>query len=194
MLEKRQREPWLRGTLQSIPAVERAVLHALELAAEDLHHWCANLAESEIHARPSSLPSIAFHLRHIARSLDRLLTYAEGNPLNDHQLGALKSESDPTGSAHSILEELRISLEHSATRIRAFESSSLELPRTVGRQNLPTRSAASSSTSPTTPSVTLARPSPRPYSSSPSATKNNLPRRILLLEPLSSSLRPFALY
>jgi uncharacterized damage-inducible protein DinB len=138
MLEKQLSEPWLRGTLQSIPAVERAVLHALELAAEDLHHWCANLAESEIHARPFCLPSVAFHLRHIARSLDRLLTYAEGNPLNDLQLAVLKSESNPTGSAQSILEELRTSLENSATRIRAFDSSSLELPRIVGRQNLPT--------------------------------------------------------
>ena len=27
---------------------------------------------------PAVLPPVAFHLRHIARSLDRLLTYAEG--------------------------------------------------------------------------------------------------------------------
>jgi hypothetical protein len=29
-------EPWLRGTLADVPAVPRAVLHALELAKEDL--------------------------------------------------------------------------------------------------------------------------------------------------------------
>jgi len=29
------------------------------------------------------LPEVAFHLRHIARSLDRLLTYAEGRGLGD---------------------------------------------------------------------------------------------------------------
>ena len=29
-------EPWLRGTLAEVPAMQRAVLHALELAKEDL--------------------------------------------------------------------------------------------------------------------------------------------------------------
>jgi hypothetical protein len=33
-------EPWLRGTLQEVPALQRAVLHALELAREDLERWC----------------------------------------------------------------------------------------------------------------------------------------------------------
>ena len=31
-------EPWLRGTLTDVPAVPRAVLHALELAREDIHN------------------------------------------------------------------------------------------------------------------------------------------------------------
>jgi len=132
-----QPEPWLRGTLQGIPAVQRAVLHALELAAEDLQRWCANLTESEIHSRPANLPSIAFHIRHMARSLDRLLTYAEGKALSGQQLLALKSEMDPSGSPQSILGELGASLEISFTRIRAFESSHLEHPRAVGRENLP---------------------------------------------------------
>ncbi len=71
-------EPWLRGTLPEVPAVQRAVLHALELAEEDLKRWCGGLTDEQMEARPAGLSPVAFHLRHIARSLDRLLTYAEG--------------------------------------------------------------------------------------------------------------------
>jgi hypothetical protein len=54
-------EPWLRGGRGDIPAVPRAVIHALELAAEDLRKWCGDLSEEELHARPAGLPSVAFH-------------------------------------------------------------------------------------------------------------------------------------
>ena len=48
-------EPWLRGTLNDVPAVQRAVLHALELAREDLERWCDGLSDEELHARPGGL-------------------------------------------------------------------------------------------------------------------------------------------
>jgi hypothetical protein len=85
-------EPWLRGTYADIPAVGRAVLHSLDLALEDLTKWTAGLRDGEIHAQPLGLTSLAFHLRHIARSTDRLLSYAEGKPLTDEQMAALKRE------------------------------------------------------------------------------------------------------
>ena len=88
-------EPWLRGTHTQVPAVPRAVLHALELAHEDMEKWCSALADDELNARPASLPPVAFHLRHIARSLDRLLTYAEGRSLSETQLATLKARSSP---------------------------------------------------------------------------------------------------
>lgn len=124
--------------MSDLPAVLVAVLHALELTSEDVNRWCGSLSETEIHSRPSNLPSVAFHLRHIARSVDRLMTYAEGNSLNEQQLAALKSEMEPVGSPQTILDELSVSLQNAARRIYNFQSISLELPRTVGRQQLPT--------------------------------------------------------
>lgn len=51
-------EPWLRGTLAGVPAVLRAVLHALELAGEDLHRWCGQLTDEQlINVRRKSLRS-----------------------------------------------------------------------------------------------------------------------------------------
>src|SRR5664279_771715 len=88
-------EPWLRGTHSETAAVQRAVIHALELAEEDLIRWCYDLSDEELNSSPHGLPTVASQLRHIARSVDRLLTYAEGRELNASQLAALKAETDP---------------------------------------------------------------------------------------------------
>ena len=131
-------EPWLRGTLTDVPSVHRAVLHALELAAEDLRLWCGTLSDQQLSERPGQVAPIAFHLRHIAQSLDRLLTYAEGGSLNGEQLAALKSELDAGGTHAEIFAELSAALAASAIRIRRFSQADLEAVRTVGRDNLPT--------------------------------------------------------
>jgi uncharacterized damage-inducible protein DinB len=131
-------EPWLRGTLADVAAVQRAVLHALELAQEDLDRWCGNLSEEDLDARPAGLPPIAFHLRHIARSIDRLLTYAEGAQLDAQQMAALKSELDCTSTGREAFAELSAALPRAAARIRALDPRTLEDPRAVGRRQMPT--------------------------------------------------------
>ena len=139
-MQKSTPEPWLRGTHSEIPAVPRAVLHAIELAHEDLLFWCGNLTEQELFATPSDLPSIAFHLRHIACSLDRLLTYAEGRQLNDRQLQALTGEANSQCLKPEIFSELSAALADSSARIIKMgeQPDTLNQPRTVGRENLPT--------------------------------------------------------
>src|SRR5580693_3638574 len=110
MPEKWVPEPWLRGTLREVPAVHRAVLHALELASEDLHRWCGPLSDEQLNRRPAHIAPVAFHLRHISRSLDRLLTYAEGASLNEAQMAALKSESAAGATRGELFLELSASL------------------------------------------------------------------------------------
>ena len=83
MTQTTQPEPWLRGTLREVPAVARAVLHALQLAEEDLEKWCGALSDAQLNARPGGVAPVAFQIRHIARSVDRLLTYAEGRQLSE---------------------------------------------------------------------------------------------------------------
>ncbi len=70
-------EPWLRGTLAEVDAVRRQVLHALELAGEDVTRWCASMSDEEMNARPFGMAPVVIHLRHIAFSFVRLLSYAE---------------------------------------------------------------------------------------------------------------------
>jgi len=131
-------EPWLRGTLTEVPAVQRAVLHALELAREDLTRWCGTLTDEQLNARPAGLPPVAFHLRHIARSLDRLLTYAEGRSLSDDQLAAMKAEMDEGATRSDLFSELNSGVENGAHRIKAFAVNTFEQSRNVGKKHLPT--------------------------------------------------------
>ena len=114
MTESRLPEPWLRGTLTDVAAVPRAVLHALELAKEDLQRWCGSLSDDELNARPDGVASVAFQIRHIARSSDRLLSYAEGKQLDDDQIAALKTELNADARSGDLFAELEAALERSA--------------------------------------------------------------------------------
>jgi uncharacterized damage-inducible protein DinB len=138
MNEATQPEPWLRGTLTEISPVPRAVLHALELAKEDLRRWCANLSDEQLNARPAEIAPIAFHIRHIARSVDRLLTYAEGKDLSEQQLAALKNELSPDATKYDLFAELESALTKCAARIAQIDPARLDEPRHVGRKQLPT--------------------------------------------------------
>jgi uncharacterized damage-inducible protein DinB len=135
-----QPEPWLRGTHSEIAPVPRAAIHAIELAEEDLARWCGELTERELCANPFGLPSVAFQLRHIAGSLDRLLTYAEEGQLDTQQIEALSSETDTDAHRSELFNELSAALSRSRERVRllATNPAALEEPRAVGRKNLPT--------------------------------------------------------
>jgi uncharacterized damage-inducible protein DinB len=136
-------EPWLRGTHAEVPAVGRAVLHAFDLALDDMTKWSDGLSDAEVHAHPLGLPSLAFHLRHIAGSTDRLLSYAEGNQLTAEQLTALKAEqSGPSGddseSLATLLSQVEIAFSNGAERVAVLATADFDTFRGVGRKQLPT--------------------------------------------------------
>ena len=131
-------EPWLRGTHSEVPSVGRAVLHAFDLALDDLTKWTDSLTDAEVHAHPLGLPSIAFHLRHIARSTDRLLSYAEGNQLTAEQLTALKAEQVGEESLAALLCEVEVSFSNGADRAGVLATADFDTFRGVGRKQLPT--------------------------------------------------------
>jgi uncharacterized damage-inducible protein DinB len=114
------------------------VLHALDLALDDLTRWTEGLTDAEVHAQPLGLPSVAFHLRHIARSTDRILTYAEGGQLSAEQLAALKSERAGDESLAALLAEVEVSFANAADRVRVLATADFNIFRGVGRKQLPT--------------------------------------------------------
>jgi len=131
-------EPWLRGTLTEVASVARAVLHALELAGEDLQYWAGNMSDEELNSRPSDIAPVAFHIRHIARSVDRLLTYAEGSQLSAEQTARLRSELEPGAECEELFNELVGALKLSMERVRALATSDMSAKREVGGKRLPT--------------------------------------------------------
>lgn len=131
-------EPWLRGTHSDVPAVARAVLHALDLALDDLVKWTEGLTDIEVHSQPLGLTPVAFHLRHIARATDRILTYAEGGQLSSEQLTSLKGESAGTETLAELLAEVEASFSNAAERIRVLSTADFNIARSVGRKQLPT--------------------------------------------------------
>ena len=133
-------ETWLNGKLEGFAPVVMPAAHALVQSIVDLKRFAATLSDEELTTRPKDSPSAAFHLRHIAGSIDRLLTYARGEELNDSQFDFLKSEAandskvnaaELTGKA---IDEIKLALE-------TLKNISPEISyeeRFVGRKKLPT--------------------------------------------------------
>ena len=138
MTEERLPEPWLRGTLTDVAAVPRAVLHALELARTDLQDWCGSLTDEELNLEFEGIAPVAFHLRHIAGSIDRLLTYAEGRELDAAQIAALKSEKSAGATRDRLFVDLDANFASASDRIRVLGMSDLDEGRAVGIKKLPT--------------------------------------------------------
>ena len=131
-------EPWLRGTLTEVNPVIRAAVHALELAQVDLWKWCYPLTLEQLNQAIGAVAPVSFHLRHIARSLDRLLTYAEDKQLNEALMAALRSEHEAAGSQEGVFDELAAALELSEERLLALQATDFAAVRAVGKKRLPT--------------------------------------------------------
>jgi uncharacterized damage-inducible protein DinB len=132
-------EPWLRGTRTETPAVVRAVLHAIDLALENIADSAEGLTVDEIDVRPYGLASIGFHIRHLTGALDRSLTYASGSGLSDAQFAALAEEKAGKGvPVDVLLEALRASAARATERLQVLDPSGFEAARWIGRKRLAT--------------------------------------------------------
>src|SRR5262249_37800131 len=92
----------------------------------------------QLWAMPHGFGSVGFHIRHIARSTQRLMTYLEGRRLSPEQMAELESEKIPGASRDMLLEELEQALEQAEAAVRAIDPASLTEARGVGRKYLPT--------------------------------------------------------
>jgi len=135
---ERPPEPWLRGTHSDLEPVARAVLHSLEMAREDIEKWCGGLDDAAMLAKPCGLSSPASQLRHIAGSLDRFTTYAEGRSLSAEQLSALVAEKNPPVGKDAVLREFVERLELTEQWLVSRCLLPLESPLKIGRKGLPT--------------------------------------------------------
>jgi uncharacterized damage-inducible protein DinB len=133
-------EPWLTGPVPGVDPYLQPAAHALLQASEDLGRAAGDLSPDELAIRPGGAASVAFHLRHIAGSVDRLLTYARGAALSDEQRRALVSEStggNTPGDAAELIANARAAIAGAIDTLRATPHDSLLDARAVGKQALP---------------------------------------------------------
>jgi uncharacterized damage-inducible protein DinB len=135
-----EQEAWLSGNLEGIAPILMPAAHALVQAASDIEQAGKDLTVEEIWTKPHGAPSFAFHLRHIAGSIDRLLTYAKGEKLNAEQFAELAVEAkfDEAIDAQSLVKTASKRIEEAINFIRFTDSESLFEKRVVGRRELPT--------------------------------------------------------
>lgn len=132
-------EWWQRGPVDGVPTVLQPVAHILLQVRESVGELVEGLTIDQWNARPAGVASAAFHVRHMSGVIDRLFTYARGEPLSDAQLAALRSESaalDAPGVA-AALAALSTRVDAAIAELRAVDPATLGQFRGVGRAQLP---------------------------------------------------------
>ena len=115
------------------------LLFSFQQAREDLSQHTEGLTEAQLWATPHGFGSVGFHLRHIAGSIDRLMTYLQGGALTGAQLETLRQEQEARGAdRHELLELLERTFRSAEAVVRNLDPESLPEPRAVGRKQLPT--------------------------------------------------------
>jgi len=115
------------------------VAHALVQAMEDVRALTEDLDRQTLWTEPGGAASVGFHLRHMAGSLDRLLTYAKGEPLSDAQRASLEGEKEPSPDveAEALLGVVEDVVARALDQLRDTGEEELDSPRAVGRAGLP---------------------------------------------------------
>src|SRR5215471_8219041 len=103
-------EPWMRGPIEDVDPLLAPVLFSFQQAREDLARYTGGLTDVQLWAEPHGFGSVGFHLRHIARSVERLTTYLQNEQLSAAQLATLQAERAPGASRDDLLSHLDQSL------------------------------------------------------------------------------------
>ncbi len=133
-------EAWLRGPVEGVPDALQPVAHALLQAREEARQLMQNFPAELLWTRPAGLASAGFHLQHMAGVVDRLFTYARGEPLSAEQRQALDREGhepEAGGRISDLLDAVDAQVERALHQLRQTQPHALSEPRAVGRRQLP---------------------------------------------------------
>ena len=132
-----QPEVWLRGPMPDYIDELQPVAHSLLQVREEITRAAA-VPAAQLWARPGGAASIGFHLKHLAGSLDRLLTYASGRQLTAAQHAHLVAEEQDTGeSAETLVRLAQAAIDRALTHVKTTPPCTLDEAREVGRNRLP---------------------------------------------------------
>ena len=142
-MNKSSLEPWLRGPIEGIPPALMPIAHSLVQVMEDLPRVVEGLTREQLYATPGGAASIAFHLKHLPGSLDRLYTYARGEKLTEEQFARIKKEKEPDDRPlDELVSDAMKMLEKAIQQLKETTPESLHDVRLVGRAGLPSNQLA----------------------------------------------------
>src|SRR5690349_21168439 len=133
-----QPEVWLRGPLSGVIAELQPVAHSLLQSRDELERALAGLDAHDAEATPGAAASISYHARHLAGSIDRLLTYARGEQLTEQQRAALAAERKAAGlDGAALLRVVHTAIDNAMDVVRMTDAGALNELREVGGARLP---------------------------------------------------------
>jgi hypothetical protein len=140
MEKKDNLEVWLRGPLPGIPAMLQPVAHALLQAQEEINRLGGAFPTKLLWQNPAGAASVGFHMQHLKGVLDRLLTYARNESLNEIQLEYLKNEGKPPFkdcTFRDLLDSFNKEVERAMEQLRQTDEKGLTQVCLVGRAQIP---------------------------------------------------------
>jgi uncharacterized damage-inducible protein DinB len=129
-------EPWLTGEHAHLAPIPRLLRCSLDLSITDVRRWTEPLSDAQVWAKFGDAGTVGFQLCHLAGSVDRLLTYARGEALSEHQLAFLRRESEPGATKAELLAALVAA--YAAAGAFAESATGFDQPRFIGRHRLET--------------------------------------------------------
>jgi uncharacterized damage-inducible protein DinB len=131
-------EPWLRGPLAGVHPLVMPLFFTFEQVREDLRKHTAGLTSEQVWRKKGDLPTLGFHLKHLAGSVDRLITYLFGEQLSQEQLRSMPGESQGEEGIPELLELIDRHFAAAEDRLRQIDPQKMYEARSVGRKALPT--------------------------------------------------------
>ena len=128
----------MRGPIPGIESLVMPVFFSFTMVREDLAKFTAGIKEEDVWRQVGTLPTLGFHLRHIAGSSDRLCTYLMAGELSAEQLAYMKAEGVPGATLDELLAGVDQGLRSVEDRIRAIDPTTIHDARYIGRKRLPT--------------------------------------------------------
>jgi uncharacterized damage-inducible protein DinB len=125
--------------VEGILIILQPAAHALLQSNKELYDYLADFPEEFLWQKLENRASVGFHLQHMTGVLDRMMTYAKGEPLTDAQFEYLKSEGVPKEelTLKGLKSGFKNQVEVALAYFKGLSEDILMEPRSVGRKKLP---------------------------------------------------------
>ena len=133
-------EVWQRGPVPNVTPILQPVAHALLQAREEINEYMLDYPVEKLWVRPAGMASVGFHLQHLSGVLDRVFTYAKGQPLSEFQFQQLSEEGNDSTSGYKVsdlINRFNLQVDKAMEQLKANDGMNLTEYRGIGRAGLP---------------------------------------------------------